>query len=133
MQKIASELTRLLADTGDKIYFSDGYLVINKLNIVRVLFFLKKAKGYLQLVDLFAVNATLKNSKNQKFNGFHLYYHILNYITNTRIIIKTFLEEDEIISSVHQVFANANFYEREAYEKFGVKFLNHPNLENIFT
>lgn len=132
LHKIASELTQILWDTGDRVYVNEEYIIINKINIVRALFFLKKARGYLQLVDLFGVSGSITNSQEQTFDGFFLHYHVLNHVSNTRIILKTFLEKDEIISSICQVFLNANFYEREAFEMLGIKFLNHPNLKNLF-
>ena len=41
-------------------------------------------------------------------------------------------KEDPQIDSLVEVFGGANWHEREAYEMFGINFLNHPNLKKLY-
>ena len=61
-------------------------------------------------------------------------YHLLSISKNQRIRVKCFLDKDSlIIPSVTDIFAAANWYEREAYDLFGVRFEGHNDLRRILT
>lgn len=65
---------------------------------------------------------------------FAVVYHLLSIEYNMRVRVKVFLEENElIIPSVHDIWAGANWFEREAYDLYGVLFENHPDLRRILT
>ena len=52
---------------------------------------------------------------------------------NKRVVLKTHLEENDYIDSLTEIFQAANWYERECYDLFGIKFNNHPDLRRIMT
>jgi NADH-quinone oxidoreductase subunit C len=54
-------------------------------------------------------------------------------VKNNRIVVKTVLKEDEYIDSITTIHKSSNWYERECYDLFGIKFLNHPDLRRIMT
>ena len=54
-------------------------------------------------------------------------------VRNKRIVVKTFLGENEGIESITTIHKSADWYERECYDLFGIKFLNHPDLRRIMT
>ena len=54
-------------------------------------------------------------------------------VYNKRVILKTFLEDEEEIESITSVFKSANWFERECFDLFGIKFNNHPDLRKILT
>jgi NADH-quinone oxidoreductase subunit C len=61
-------------------------------------------------------------------------YHLLSMDFNIRIRIKCNLDNDSlIIPSVTEIFASADWYEREAYDLFGVLFEGHNDLRRILT
>ena len=61
-------------------------------------------------------------------------YHLLSITHNQRIRVKCFLDDDSlIIPSVTDLFASADWYEREAYDLFGVLFEGHNDLRRILT
>ncbi len=62
---------------------------------------------------------------------FDVVYHFAEPSTNRRLRIKTELGEDEPIASVTGVYKSANWFEREAFDLFGIKFTGHPNLKRI--
>lgn len=61
-------------------------------------------------------------------------YHLLSIKNNERIRIKTSPEADPlVVDSVHQVWSVANWYEREAFDLFGIMFEGHPDLRRLLT
>lgn len=69
---------------------------------------------------------------NEFQRQFAVAYLLHNWIKNVRIRIKTFLNGDKPeIDTVSDIFASANWMERETYDFFGIKFIGHPNLKRI--
>ena len=65
---------------------------------------------------------------------FAVVYHLLSVKHNHRVRIKVFLDEASlIIPSVHEIWKGANWFEREAYDFFGILFDGHPDLRRILT
>ena len=63
---------------------------------------------------------------------FQVTYHILSFRLKARIRLIALVEEaDAAIDSIIPVWPSANFYEREVFDLFGVRFNNHPNLIRI--
>ncbi len=59
-------------------------------------------------------------------------YHLHNLRENLRIRIKTFLTlKDPVVPTVTDLFASANWMERETYDFYGIVFRDHPNLKRI--
>ncbi|OGV27326.1 MAG: NADH-quinone oxidoreductase subunit C [Legionellales bacterium RIFCSPHIGHO2_12_FULL_37_14] len=65
---------------------------------------------------------------------FAVVYHLLSTEENHRIRVKVYLEESHlVIPSVHDIWPVANWFEREAYDLFGILFTDHPDLRRILT
>ena len=63
---------------------------------------------------------------------FAVVYHMHNWLDNVRIRIKCFLPaENPTIDTVSDLFASANWQERETYDFFGIIFAGHPQLKRI--
>jgi len=63
---------------------------------------------------------------------FEVVYHMLSLARKARIRLKVGLNSDEPnIESVVPVFPSANFFEREIFDLFGIRFSGHPNLRRI--
>lgn len=63
---------------------------------------------------------------------FQLSYHILSHSFKERIRLRVMLEEiDPQIESITPVWPSANYYEREVFDLFGIRFAGHPNLRRI--
>jgi len=61
-------------------------------------------------------------------------YHLLSTHLNHRVRVKAFIESDPPeIESICSIYKHANWYEREAYDLFGIIFNNHPDLRRILT
>lgn len=64
---------------------------------------------------------------------FEVIYHMLSLENNLRIRIKICIKENEIVPSLSNFFASANWYEREVWDMFGIFFSHHPDLRRILT
>lgn len=64
---------------------------------------------------------------------FVVVYDLLSLVYNSRIRIKVFLTEISSLTSVTKIFINANWWEREIWDLFGIYFENHPDLRRILT
>lgn len=65
---------------------------------------------------------------------FAVVYHLLSTIKNHRIRLKVFLDEKHlVIPTAHDIWKAANWFEREAYDLFGILFEGHPDLRRILT
>jgi NADH-quinone oxidoreductase subunit C len=64
---------------------------------------------------------------------FEVVYHLLSPRLNQRLRVKVATDETTPVPSVNDVFPAANWYEREAYDLFGIRFTDHPDLRRILT
>lgn len=65
---------------------------------------------------------------------FAVVYHLLSTKNNHRLRVKLFIDEAHlIIPSVHDLWKGANWFEREAYDLYGILFDGHPDLRRILT
>ena len=99
--------------------------------LMEILHFLKPK--FAMLYDLFAIDErTRENRKGQPKSDFTVVYQLLSLDRNDDIRIKVALLESELnIPTCIGVWPNANWYEREAWDMFGVIFDGHPNLFRI--
>jgi NADH/F420H2 dehydrogenase subunit C len=66
-------------------------------------------------------------------NRFDIIYNLLSIRFNSRITIKVIVNELQIVPSLTKVYRSADWWEREAWDMFGVFFSNHPNLRRILS
>lgn len=66
---------------------------------------------------------------------FAVVYNLLSVTNNVRIRVRVFAEEDEfpVLASVIDIWPCANWYEREAFDLYGIVFTGHPDLRRILT
>jgi len=66
---------------------------------------------------------------------FAVVYHLLSLANNQRLRVRTFAADDDfpVLPSMIDVWPGANWYEREAFDFFGVMFTGHPDLRRILT
>lgn len=65
---------------------------------------------------------------------FAVVYHLLSTKKNHRLRVKIFIDESHlIVPSVHEVWKGVNWFEREAYDLYGILFEGHPDLRRILT
>ena len=112
--------------TDKKKYFE---IIINKENIFQTIKNLKENQNlfFNQLIDITVVDYPSNSLR------FEIIYILLSMVLNKRVVVKTFLGESEGIESITTIHNSADWYERECYDLFGIKFLNHPDLRRIMT
>jgi NADH-quinone oxidoreductase subunit C len=62
-------------------------------------------------------------------------YHLLSYTHNARLRVRVFAEDDDlpVLDTVTGMWPSANWYEREAFDLYGIVFTGHPDLRRILT
>ncbi|CAL4042529.1 NADH-quinone oxidoreductase subunit C/D [Buchnera aphidicola] len=107
---------------------------VDRNSIIEIVKFLQQvSKAYNFLFDLHGVDERLRlNKKNLPNADFSVFYHLISIERNNDIILKVpLLIHDLNVSTITTLFLNANWYERETWEMFGIIFKNHPNLTRI--
>jgi NADH/F420H2 dehydrogenase subunit C len=62
---------------------------------------------------------------------FGIVYDLLSLVFNSRIRVKIFLDDFELVSSITSIYINADWWEREIWDLYGIVFENHPDLRRI--
>jgi len=91
-----------------------------------------------QLIDLCGVDyleyARESPQGPRKGPRFAVVYHLLSLKHNRRLRLRAYLEdENPLIASVTSIWNSANWYEREAFDLFGIVFEGHPDLRRLLT
>ena len=97
--------------------------------IAQVMLFLRDdaLTRFLVLIDLCGVDYP------QRSKRFDVVYHLLSMHNNTRIRVKAQVAEDETIPTITDVHPCADWFEREAFDMYGIVFSGHPDLRRILT
>ncbi len=135
MKKTLAELARYLKQT-QPAFIEDSTLVNDELtikclvhNIVPLCAFLRDDGQcqFTQLVDICGVDYPHRNQR------FDVVYHLLSVKLNQRIRIKVETAEVTPVPSVTGIFSTAGWFEREAWDMYGIYFADNPDLRRILT
>jgi len=105
-----------------------------KERFAEVLGFLKNGvpRPYRMLLDMHALDERLRRNRLGPSADFTVFYHLLSIERNSDVRIKVALSGDAPgIPSICKLWANANWYEREVWDLFGIVFEGHPNMQRI--
>ena len=126
-------------------------LVIHAADLVDVMTLLRDAEElhFEQLIDLCGIDystfgsdlceagAYLKSdfATDTYPSRFAVVYHLLSIVHNVRLRVRVFAHDDEfpVLDSVTQIWSSANWYEREAFDLYGIIFSGHPDLRRLLT
>jgi NADH-quinone oxidoreductase subunit C len=90
---------------------------------------------FAQLMDLCGLDYS--EYKDGQYEGprFAVAVHLLSVALNQRIRLKVFCDDDDfpVVASVNSIWNSANWYEREAFDLFGIMFEGHEDLRRILT
>ena len=129
--EIGSHAAAVLSQDIVKSETIHGELIlwVRRESIVKVLTFLRDDPRCLfkVLVDLCGVDYP------QRPERFEVVYNLLSLHHNQRIRVKVTTDEETPVPSVSGVFSTANWFEREAWDLFGIYFSDHPDLRRILT
>jgi len=101
--------------------------------IVEACHYLKGQHAYEQLIDLCGVDMSEHPGRREGHPRFQVVYHLLSVEKNRRLRLKVALNERELVDSVVEVWPTANWFEREAFDLYGIIFNHHPDLRRILT
>lgn len=82
---------------------------------------------YKMLVDLTAVDYPSRELR------FAVVYNLCSHAYNCRLLVKTNIDEITPLESCTQIYSSASWWEREAWDMFGIFFSNHPDLRRLLT
>ncbi|KAJ3207506.1 putative NADH-ubiquinone oxidoreductase 30.4 kDa subunit, mitochondrial [Dinochytrium kinnereticum] len=111
------------------IYKDELTLFVAPTAILPVMSFLRdhSACQFKQIVEIAGVDYPTRP------NRFEVAYHLLSIRYNNRIRVKTYASEVSPVPSISGIFSGANWFEREAYDMYGIFFTGHPDLRRILT
>ena len=105
----------------------DHVILCEKESAPALLKYLKEYAGFNFLMDVCGVDYPARTKR------FDVVYHLYNSTDSTRVRVKAQLAEGESIATATTIWKGADWFEREAYDMFGVKFSGHMNLRKILT
>jgi NADH-quinone oxidoreductase subunit C len=87
------------------------------------------------LVDLCGVDYSTYGGGTHDGPRFAVVYHLLSLANNHRVRVRCFAPDDgfPVVPSAVEVWPNANWFEREAFDLYGIMFPGHPDLRRILT
>ncbi|MFT6659904.1 NADH-quinone oxidoreductase subunit C [Maritalea sp.] len=102
---------------------------IERAAIVKVIRFLKEDSQcqFFSFIDVCGVDYPARPER------FDVVYHLLSPTRNVRIRIKLTTDEKTPVDSICGVFPGADWFEREAYDMYGILFVGHPDLRRLLT
>ena len=131
MEDLKDHIEASLGDAVNSIDISFGEMTVNarRAEIVKVISFLRDDPlcRYASLIDIAGADYPGRDRR------FDVVYHMLSMSHNTRIRIKATTDADTPMPSITSLFPNADWYEREAFDMYGISFEGHPDLRRILT
>ncbi|WP_284877585.1 NADH-quinone oxidoreductase subunit C [Brevundimonas sp. MEB006b] len=110
-----------------QVAFGELTLVAPREQIVEVLTTLRDQFGFQQLLDLCGVDYPDRKER------FEVVYHLLSMTRNARLRVKVSTDETQPVPSVISAYPAANWFEREAYDMYGMLFSGHPDMRRLLT
>jgi NADH-quinone oxidoreductase subunit C len=88
-----------------------------------------------QLMDLCGVDYSTYGGRAPQSGRFAAVLHLLSITHNWRLRVRCMFADDEfpVLPSLHEIWPSVNWYEREAFDLFGMVFDGHPDLRRILT
>ncbi len=135
MDETLAELGEYIAQAlGDKlestvVKFGELTLVANATEIVAVCRFLRDdiRCQFVNLTDICGVDWPGRERR------FDVVYHLMSPRQNLRIRVKVACDDERPVPSVTSVYPGAEWFEREAYDMYGMLFSDHPDLRRLLT
>jgi NADH-quinone oxidoreductase subunit C len=113
--------------TSCKVAYGDLSVSAQLPRIAEAMRRLRDDEGFEMLIDVTGVDYPERERR------FDVVYHLLSLSRNLRIRVKIETDEDTAVPSITEVFPNADWYERETFDMYGVFFDGHPDLRRILT
>jgi NADH-quinone oxidoreductase subunit C len=117
------------AVTGSKVAFGQLTLDVRADDLVKAMTFLRDDARcqFISFIDVCAVDWPAREKR------FDVVYQLLSPKLNRRVRVKVEADEATPVPSVVSVYPGADWFEREAYDLYGVLFVGHPDMRRILT
>jgi NADH-quinone oxidoreductase subunit C len=115
--------------TGHSVAFDQLTVTVRAERIVEVVKYLRD-EASLRFVNITDITAVDYPGREKRFD---VVYHLLSPTLNTRIRLKAEADETTQVPSIIEVFPGADWFEREAYDLYGVIFIGHPDMRRLLT
>jgi len=110
-----------------QVAYGELTLIATRDRIVHVMTALRDRFGFQQLLDVCGVDFPDRRER------FEVVYHLLSMTRNARVRVKVTTDETTPVPSVVSVYPSADWFEREAFDMYGVLFSDHPDMRRILT
>jgi NADH-quinone oxidoreductase subunit C len=129
LEQLADRIKAEFHSTVSSLTFGELTLTAEAKDIARVLAYLRDDPEceFTILIDICGVDFPNRPRR------FDVVYHLLSIAKNRRIRVKIETEETAPVPSVASVYPAANWFEREAFDMYGIFFEGHPDLRRILT
>jgi NADH-quinone oxidoreductase subunit C len=130
--KLSSMLEALATGLGTKclrteIIRHEAVIYVARADIASVLLHLRDAENFQQLIDLCGADYPAQPER------FEVVYHLLSLSDNKRLRVKITTDEKTPVPSVITVYPAAAWFEREAWDMYGILFSGNPDLRRLLT
>ena len=118
-----------------ELAFGELTLTVRAADYLAVATELRDAHAFEQLIDLCGVDYASYRDRPWEGPRFCVVTHLLSMATNRRLRLKVFCPDDDVpeVASLTDVWSAANWFEREAFDLFGIVFEGHVDLRRILT
>jgi len=108
-------------------------VVVARESIADICHYLKNEHAFEQMMDLCGVDMLEMPGWTAEMPRFEVVYHLLSVSRNDRLRLKLGVDERQLVDSVTEVWSTANWFEREAFDMYGIIFNHHPDLRRLLT
>ncbi|MEW5790191.1 MAG: NADH-quinone oxidoreductase subunit C [Pseudomonadota bacterium] len=138
LENLSARIQELLGDKARNARLARGELTVElaREDLVQSCLALRDdaACRFEQLIDLCGVDYLEYGDGAWTGPRFAVVYHLLSVSLNQRVRLRVFLDDDApVLASVNDVWSSANWFEREAFDLYGIIFEGHPDLRRILT
>ena len=134
-EELESQLADQLVSVEERL--GETTIVVRAADMQEVLMQLRDAEDlkFAQMSDLLGMDYSTYADEEWQGKRFAVVYQLLSLVHNRRLRVRIFAEEDDfpVLSSVVGIWPGANWFEREAFDLFGIIFTGHPDLRRILT
>ncbi len=135
MEEALSDLKAYICDALDgkidtsSIDFGEINLGVSAGNLISILRFLRDdvQTQFISIIDICGVDYPGRKKR------FEVVYHLLSPRQNMRLRLKLSTDVDTPVPSATDIYPGANWFEREAYDMYGILFTGHPDLRRLLT
>lgn len=129
LHELGQHIARAKGVTGFTVAYGELNVEAEAAQIAAVMKFLRDDKKcqFINIIDVCGVDYPTREKR------FDVVYHLLSPKKNLRVRVKVQTDEQTPVPSITGIFPGANWFEREAYDLYGILFTGHPELRRLLT